>query len=229
MKYFRYVQCCFDHATYMYAQTSIAQEFEIKFFCVRELPSLRRSIRSSYVYRVFRLIDSELHVTRLKTRYLWNSGNVWRGPLSICPRWLVTRRFARPGKSALFLSLHLPPESQGKRAIPAKFAGGSFDLWRKFLIAALLRWISWSCCSPFSRSRLCRAFSHPFSSFFTLNPSFDRAPSGWEIAGGPAFWHRRSTGLIDFLRPASFDSENCPVTIEYANNGDVSADEASWC
>lgn len=119
--------------------------------------SLRRSIRSSYMYRVFRLIDSELHVTRLKTRYLWNSvWNVWCGLLSICPSRLVTRRFALPGKKWGTLSFPLPcpclPESQGKRAIPAKFAGGSFDLWRKFLVAALLRWISWSCCSPFSRS-----------------------------------------------------------------------------
>lgn len=113
------------------------------------------------------------------------------------------------------LPLRVPPspKSQGKRAIPAKFAGGSFDLWRKFLVAALLRWnfvkLLLALFSIPSHSRVLARFfffAHrrkplPPPSFLTLNPSFDRAPSGWEIAGGPAFWHRRSTGLIDFLRP----------------------------
>lgn len=90
----------------------------------------RRSIWPSYVYRVFRLIDFELRVTRPKTRYLWNSGNVWRGPLSICPCRLITRRFALPGKKwetlsfSLSRSAFLTSKSQGRRAIPANSQEG---------------------------------------------------------------------------------------------------------
>jgi len=176
-------------------------------------------------WRVFRLIDFGPRVTRLKTRYSRNSDNVWRvGSLSIRPRRLVTRRFERPGKSGKrFLSFCLcrSLESRGKRFTPAKFTGGSFDLWRKFLVAALCR-ISWSCCSLFSRlpswSRFLaflfssRSSKSPSPSPNNLNPSITfllflfrseklRAGQRFDTGGRPV-WSIFST--------APFASENCP-------------------
>lgn len=158
----------------VHAQTLIAQELEIKFSHVGERSTLRRSIWSSYVYRVFRLIDSELHVTRLKTRYLWNSSNVWRWAFIDLPSQARNAPICAPGKKrerarslSPFLFVFLPPESQGKRAIPAKFAqegrliyGGSSSSplsYAEFREAAAAR----PFLDPFSLARPRVSFSSP--------------------------------------------------------------------
>lgn len=82
--------------------------------------------------------------------------------------------------SLLSLSL-FPPRSRGKRAVPAKFAGGSFDLWRNFLVALSsveFREAARPFRPPFGRA-FARSFfpnrrrAEPFSSSLrnTLNPS----------------------------------------------------------
>lgn len=123
------------------------------------------------IYRVLRLIDSEFRAWERDICGIraMSSVGLYRS-ISLqtrnAPIWTHGKKRETLLSPFLFV-LFSPSRSREKRANPAKFAGGSFDLWRKFLVVLLCR-ISWSCCSPFPRP----LFGRVFACFFFFPFSF---------------------------------------------------------